>query len=184
MDTMILPDYPENDERVSSYHFQDALENEVEISGEVYDIVIVDNWQTEQHEMDDDKVWCDDGELLAEIYVEQPEESPTQAIHCQEEIFATYPEPTLQTDSDDCINLSWLLNFRLDDIIDSYGEESTPNKRKDNITFGNKNAKSVPCSSPTVVTQTKPPYTYTKLIELALREKGELTVSGIYQWIS
>ncbi|XP_044727727.1 forkhead box protein N4-like [Chrysoperla carnea] len=30
----------------------------------------------------------------------------------------------------------------------------------------------------------KPPFTYTELIEHALREKGELTVSGIYQWIS
>lgn len=30
----------------------------------------------------------------------------------------------------------------------------------------------------------KPPFTYTELIEYALSEKGELTVSGIYQWIS
>lgn len=30
----------------------------------------------------------------------------------------------------------------------------------------------------------KPPFTYTELIEHALSEKGELTVSGIYQWIS
>ncbi|KAF5298579.1 hypothetical protein FQR65_LT09673 [Abscondita terminalis] len=30
----------------------------------------------------------------------------------------------------------------------------------------------------------KPPFTYTELIEHALNEKGELTVSGIYQWIS
>lgn len=30
----------------------------------------------------------------------------------------------------------------------------------------------------------KPPYTYTELIEQALKEKGELTVSGIYYWIS
>ncbi|KAG5897195.1 hypothetical protein JTB14_022550 [Gonioctena quinquepunctata] len=30
----------------------------------------------------------------------------------------------------------------------------------------------------------KPPFTYTELIEYALGEKGELTVSGIYQWIS
>jgi hypothetical protein len=31
---------------------------------------------------------------------------------------------------------------------------------------------------------TKPPFTYTELIEEALQEKGELTVSEIYQWIS
>ncbi|XP_055389971.1 protein kinase 4 [Condylostylus longicornis] len=30
----------------------------------------------------------------------------------------------------------------------------------------------------------KPPFTYTELIEYALEERGELTVSGIYQWIS
>lgn len=30
----------------------------------------------------------------------------------------------------------------------------------------------------------KPPFTYTELIEHALVEKRELTVSGIYQWIS
>ncbi|CAD7090190.1 unnamed protein product [Hermetia illucens] len=30
----------------------------------------------------------------------------------------------------------------------------------------------------------KPPFTYTELIEYALEDRGELTVSGIYQWIS
>ncbi|KAJ4450884.1 hypothetical protein ANN_02317 [Periplaneta americana] len=30
----------------------------------------------------------------------------------------------------------------------------------------------------------KPPFTYTELIEQALQENGELTVSGIYHWIS
>lgn len=35
------------------------------------------------------------------------------------------------------------------------------------------------CSGPK-----KPPFTYTELIEHALNEKGELTVSGIYRWIS
>ncbi|EDV45748.2 hormone receptor 4 isoform X2 [Drosophila erecta] len=33
-------------------------------------------------------------------------------------------------------------------------------------------------------TPKKPPFTYTELIEYALEDKGELTVSGIYQWIS
>ncbi|KAH1022670.1 hypothetical protein HUJ04_012041 [Dendroctonus ponderosae] len=33
-------------------------------------------------------------------------------------------------------------------------------------------------------TQRKPPFTYTELIEHALIEKRELTVSGIYKWIS
>lgn len=30
----------------------------------------------------------------------------------------------------------------------------------------------------------KPPFTYTELIEYALEDKKELTVSGIYNWIS
>lgn len=30
----------------------------------------------------------------------------------------------------------------------------------------------------------KPPFTYTELIECALQEKGPLTVSEIYHWIS
>jgi hypothetical protein len=30
----------------------------------------------------------------------------------------------------------------------------------------------------------KPPFTYNELIEQALRDKGELTASGIYKWIS
>ncbi|XP_053681813.1 uncharacterized protein LOC128732564 [Sabethes cyaneus] len=38
-------------------------------------------------------------------------------------------------------------------------------------------------STVTKVTK-KPPFTYTELIEYALEDKGELTVSGIYQWIS
>ena len=30
----------------------------------------------------------------------------------------------------------------------------------------------------------KPPFTYTELIERALLEEGQLTVSGIYRWIT
>lgn len=30
----------------------------------------------------------------------------------------------------------------------------------------------------------KPPFTYTELIELALKDKGKLTVKEIYQWIT
>jgi hypothetical protein len=38
--------------------------------------------------------------------------------------------------------------------------------------------------SPSTYGSTKPPFTYTELIQQALHEKKELTVSGIYQWIS
>ncbi|XP_043786091.1 uncharacterized protein LOC122711405 [Apis laboriosa] len=43
----------------------------------------------------------------------------------------------------------------------------------------NRNFASSRCNGPK-----KPPFTYTELIEHALRERGELTVSAIYQWIS
>ncbi|XP_076397179.1 uncharacterized protein LOC100876841 isoform X2 [Megachile rotundata] len=45
--------------------------------------------------------------------------------------------------------------------------------------FDNRNFASSRCNGPK-----KPPFTYTELIEHALRERGELTVSAIYQWIS
>ncbi|KZC08867.1 PREDICTED: uncharacterized protein LOC107187063 [Dufourea novaeangliae] len=46
-------------------------------------------------------------------------------------------------------------------------------------TLDNRNIPSSRCNGPK-----KPPFTYTELIEHALRERGELTVSAIYQWIS
>ena len=39
-------------------------------------------------------------------------------------------------------------------------------------------------SSQSGISATKPPYTYTELIEQALSEKGPLTVAEIYRWIS
>ncbi|XP_058819709.1 uncharacterized protein LOC131682334 [Topomyia yanbarensis] len=45
----------------------------------------------------------------------------------------------------------------------------------ENVTIENTNAAKI---------TKKPPFTYTELIEYALEDKGELTVSGIYQWIS
>lgn len=167
MNEMILPDYPED-----GGAFYD---DDVEISSEVYDIVIVENWQAEQQciESDIDKQWSEDGELLAEIYVDQ---------NVQEQIEQT--KQVQQNDSDDCANLSWLLNFKLDDLINSYGDEaSTSGSAKKNDTKSERLQKSLPQQNDSV-SNAKPPYTYTKLIELALREKGELTVSGIYQWIS
>lgn len=76
------------------------------------------------------------------------------------------------TDSDDWGSLTWLLSFRLDDLVDINAPE--PESKVEQ-------RYSVPEGPPV---QKKPPYTYPELIERALREKGHLTVSGIYQWIS
>ncbi|XP_041972911.1 hepatocyte nuclear factor 3-beta-like [Aricia agestis] len=67
-------------------------------------------------------------------------------------------------DDNDCASLAWLLNFRLDDFVNIKVPEDSPPEVPD-------------CSK-------KPPLTYPELIERALRDKGELTVSAIYQWIS
>lgn len=74
---------------------------------------------------------------------------------------------------DDWGSLTWLLSFRLDEMINinAHDEEQQVQEPKSLI----------PDVAPA---GKKPPYTYPELIERALREKGELTVSGIYQWIS
>ncbi|XP_013200141.2 hepatocyte nuclear factor 3-beta [Amyelois transitella] len=74
-------------------------------------------------------------------------------------------------DDNDCASLAWLLNFRLDEIVNVKVPDDEPELREDVI----------PDTPPA---PRKPPYTYPELIERALREKGELTVSAIYQWIS
>ncbi|XP_062542791.1 uncharacterized protein LOC134210645 isoform X1 [Armigeres subalbatus] len=51
----------------------------------------------------------------------------------------------------------------------------------ENVTIENSAAAA---SATTTKVTKKPPFTYTELIEYALEDKGELTVSGIYQWIS
>lgn len=73
--------------------------------------------------------------------------------------------PKTPDDDNDCASLAWLLNFRLDALV--------------NVTLPENEGRVE--ELPIVK---KPPYTYPELIERALRERGELTVSGIYQWIS
>ncbi|CAH0717481.1 unnamed protein product, partial [Brenthis ino] len=72
-------------------------------------------------------------------------------------------------EDNDCASLAWLLNFRLDDFVNvKVPEDNVPEpKVRDECPVAK-----------------KPPYTYPELIERALRENGELTVSAIYQWIS
>ncbi|XP_031830307.2 uncharacterized protein LOC116426018 [Nomia melanderi] len=122
-----------------------------------------------------------------------------------------------QFDDQETGNLSWLLDFKLDSLIEAADEKSTiptfrdnhnGNKSKVNgriysstyandikrnysenaprletnqsySSLDNRNLASSRCNGPK-----KPPFTYTELIEHALRERGELTVSAIYQWIS
>ncbi|XP_028176437.1 fork head domain transcription factor slp1-like isoform X1 [Ostrinia furnacalis] len=76
-------------------------------------------------------------------------------------------------DDNDCASLAWLLNFRLDEFVNVKVPDDEPAKKEPKIM--------VPDGPPA---PRKPLYTYPELIERALREKGELTVSAIYQWIS
>lgn len=78
-----------------------------------------------------------------------------------------------QRDDDDCGSLGWLLNFRLDELVNVKVPDDEPVYEEPSVRF--------PEVPPAVK---KPPYTYPELIERALRERGELTVSAIYQWIS
>ncbi|PSN45382.1 hypothetical protein C0J52_07542 [Blattella germanica] len=104
------------------------------------------------------------------------------------------------TDSENCDeNLSWLINFKVGlpkyqnyDVCEA-GSKSAKNVARCGRMFlsdSNVNVRKLQ-STPQKSTFTnrytgpkKPPFTYTELIEQALQEKGELTVSGIYHWIS
>lgn len=74
-------------------------------------------------------------------------------------------------DDNDCASLAWLLSFRLDEIVNVKVPDDEPYVIESRL----------PEPPPAA---RKPPYTYPELIERALRENGELTVSAIYQWIS
>ncbi|XP_066998796.1 uncharacterized protein [Anabrus simplex] len=107
-------------------------------------------------------------------------------------------------------NLSWLLNFKVDSLFNSNGfvhdhnyqgsEEEDESRdgtteariksavNRSYLSDSNDNVEKFQAqmkiykASP--YTSKKPPFTYTELIEQALHERGELTVSGIYSWIS
>nr|XP_033337444.1 uncharacterized protein LOC117226821 [Megalopta genalis]XP_033337446.1 uncharacterized protein LOC117226821 [Megalopta genalis] len=69
----------------------------------------------------------------------------------------------------------------LNEVKSNYNENSAPyqDMTKNYSSLDNRNFASTRYNGPK-----KPPFTYTELIEHALRERGELTVSAIYQWIS
>ncbi|XP_066603163.1 uncharacterized protein [Prorops nasuta] len=109
-------------------------------------------------------------------------------------------------------NLSWLLDFKLDPFIESAEERTCGSAIKDNHCNAKNKLYSkssgsfsdgrridhFPMQQESDSSYTsdnrnnlsrfngpkKPPFTYTELIEHALQERGELTVSAIYQWIS
>ncbi|XP_055639117.1 uncharacterized protein LOC129777074 [Toxorhynchites rutilus septentrionalis] len=136
------------------------------------------------------------------------------------------PAPTPDTPEDiEDKNLSWLFNFKLDDLPHLSPEAKRKQGPSKNASNGGSSVGStshsvvglpetdqsrdrpeqsqsvataaaiedddmnvaeiitIENSNTTKVTK-KPPFTYTELIEYALEDKGELTVSGIYQWIS
>ncbi|OWR52189.1 hepatocyte nuclear factor 3-beta-like [Danaus plexippus] len=80
--------------------------------------------------------------------------------------------PKTVDEDNDCASLAWLLNFRLDEFVNVKVPDDEPVEALREV---------IEDSPPAAK---KPPYTYPELIERALREKGELTVSAIYQWIS
>ncbi|KFB42533.1 AGAP012976-PA-like protein [Anopheles sinensis] len=132
------------------------------------------------------------------------------------------PPPTPQHDvasqtpdtPEDCKNLSWLLNFKLDDIPNLSPRSNRKQRSKSNAAGGGQSqsaadgstggngslgsdhgavaieegdlnvGENVTIESSTGKSPKKPPFTYTELIEYALEEQGDLTVAAIYQWIS
>ncbi|KAG8285408.1 hypothetical protein J6590_080904 [Homalodisca vitripennis] len=83
------------------------------------------------------------------------------------------------TPDDEDSNLSWLLNFKVSSLFDPTEDQSTPAKRDEGCMCAGTGTTGYQQSVPG-----KPPFTYTELIEKALKEQGQLTVSGIYTWIS
>ncbi|XP_076630462.1 uncharacterized protein LOC143346339 [Colletes latitarsis] len=69
----------------------------------------------------------------------------------------------------------------VNDVKRSYNENGSSHQDaiQNYQSLDNRNVAPSRCNGPK-----KPPFTYTELIEHALRERGELTVSAIYQWIS
>ncbi|RZF46010.1 hypothetical protein LSTR_LSTR006776 [Laodelphax striatellus] len=110
----------------------------------------------------------------------------------------------LQPEAADNPNLSWLLDFKVSSLFDPDGSEENGERLLDgdfqrvdspqNTTPVSQSSPSTPLFTlpppppvphPSTTNRLlKPPFTYTELIEQALKEKGQLTVSGIYNWMS
>ncbi|XP_030752012.1 forkhead box protein O-like isoform X2 [Sitophilus oryzae] len=90
-------------------------------------------------------------------------------------------------------NLSWLLNYKIQElppVPDSTSTENLLNTTRMVNVVQQKPINEIVISegyragNQKLIGPKKPPFTYTELIEHALSEKGELTVSGIYNWIT
>ncbi|CAG9764548.1 unnamed protein product [Ceutorhynchus assimilis] len=91
------------------------------------------------------------------------------------------------------LNLSWLVNYKIRELppflegqttddatetVDTISHQALAKESFMDVGFQK------PSPRPTDNLPKKPPFTYTELIEHALTEQGQLTVSGIYAWIS
>ncbi|KAI5738078.1 hypothetical protein M8J77_002728 [Diaphorina citri] len=95
------------------------------------------------------------------------------------------------SESDSPSNLSWLLNFKVSSLFENVparGDslQSSADPLDPTVPEPDPSQSEVEdrCCPSHAKTHRKPPFTYTELIEQALKEKHQLTVSGIYQWIS
>ncbi|KAL1114993.1 hypothetical protein AAG570_007816 [Ranatra chinensis] len=97
------------------------------------------------------------------------------AIDVREKL--TKCDPMFRIVSEECTDLSWLTGFRVGTIFGNVSslDESLRQSR-------DKNSSVQPPVADSNASK-KPGLTYTELIEKALQENGELTVSGIYKWI-
>ncbi|CAL7942390.1 unnamed protein product [Xylocopa violacea] len=94
---------------------------------------------------------------------------------------------TMSSPKDTCNGSKTRINGRsygstyINDVKRNYNENGLSHQEinQNYSSLDNRNFASSRCNGPK-----KPPFTYTELIEHALRERGELTVSAIYQWIS
>ncbi|XP_059480507.1 uncharacterized protein LOC132199643 [Neocloeon triangulifer] len=110
-------------------------------------------------------------------------ETVTQTVSNQDAIPKVCAEPT---NSASAKEFDWLMNFKIGKLLDPIKDDYGPNDENKNIfqLLKAKNSEPTKPAPPPPPVGPKPPFTYTELIEQALEEKGALTVSGIYKWIS
>ncbi|XP_044007086.1 pre-rRNA-processing protein FHL1-like isoform X2 [Aphidius gifuensis] len=190
---------------------------------------ILSYWEPETTETSDCTNILDNHELSSSELT-QPQQQQQQHQRSSSVVnYETQISTGNQQDDQENANLSWLIDFKLDNFIEAPEEKTIlPCTRTNNNVNKNRNQATTTTTTSTttyhsdnrksynsenneqvIKTQSqittsyippidnrnysssvrsdgpkKPPFTYTELIEHALHEKGELTVSAIYQWIS
>ncbi|BES91164.1 Hypothetical protein NTJ_03969 [Nesidiocoris tenuis] len=108
---------------------------------------------------------------------EPPGSPPTSSLLPKpSEVFSSSSPPSAGAEENDDSNLSWLVNLSAASLFSSENGHAQQTSK----------CPSNPLRTPYVEydqTNAKPALTYTELIEKALKEKGELTVSDIYKYI-